>query len=110
MLKFYAIKKRFDDALVVINKGLNSCSEGIDFLKLKLLILSDLRKWDDVLCLSNEILKIENDCELTWNLKFDALENLNKVDELILAYDEVFKIFENDSDLKKDKTERLNRL
>ena len=76
---------------------------------MRLLYVSDY-DFDELLIYSNKVLEVENDNSFGWLSKFKALEKLNRLNDLILAYDEAFEIFPNDEELIKDKKIRISRM
>ena len=76
---------------------------------MKILIYLEIKK-QLKLIYANKVLEIENDNSFVWVSKFKALEKLNRLNDLILAYDEAFKVFPNDEELIKDKKIRISRM
>ena len=66
--------------------------------------------FEQLLKYANKVLEIEKDNSFGWFCKFKALEELNRLNDLILAYSEAFEIYPDDEELIKDKKNRVSRI
>ena len=76
---------------------------------MRLLYVSDY-DFEELLIYANKVLEVESDNSFGWHSKFKALEKLNRLDDLMLSYDEAFEVFPNDEELIKDKKIRVSRM
>ena len=102
---------KFEESLVAYDNALDLCPNDFESIlyKMRLLYVSDY-DFEELLIYANKVLEVESDNSFGWHSKFKALEKLNRLDDLMLSYDEAFEVFPNDEELIKDKKIRVSRM
>ena len=102
---------KFDESLAAYNTALDLCPNDFETIlyKMRLLYITN-NDFEQLLKYANKVLEIEKDNSFGWFCKFKALEELNRLNDLILAYSEAFEIYPDDEELIKDKKNRVSRI